>query len=488
MKVAPLRAKFSAMSVGELDRLLFSGGKAPAAEEFVAAVAAEQLWPGLGRSRDVGRYLSSVGGDGADLVASSLLILLHRNPSALDGVRWRPHAAELLAKRLDDLQPHAVMPTEKGAHAVFVACAPVVASVEADFATQVKSFTDLKQASTLRNAILRRLNGRAGRVVLRPFVPRQVIDAPLAELFRAAEALSLDECEPDAAFATLGEMLSAVQQAVESVGTHFARSTAGAVASAISAVATRRVELTRPPARVVASVDPRPLPLREPGVTCDIVLHVENVSDVGATAVTVMLAADPAIIVAPADSMRIEALRAHSAVPASIPITVVEGVDHLDFDVHVNWRNPDYSSGSGVIKAVVPAQPGGIDWAAVASLQPFAPYPVEDAAALVGRAQLLAQLELQFSSSPLGNIYVTGQRRVGKTSLVRVLCQQLRQSNQNLVLASVEMGEVRQERGAETISALGSALARKIIGAAGASGAVDVPTFSGSGAEPDRQG
>lgn len=467
-------------SITSLDRLLFGTPRAPDVFEVVEAIAAEQLWPGLRDADDVATYLRGVAGETEVLVAATLLVLLHRDPASLDEVSWRPLAADLLHKRLTQLKPHAREPQEKGSHAVFTACAGVVASVEADFKSQLAGLTDLKQTRTLRNAVLRRLNGGAGAVVLRPFVPRSRFDAPLARLFDAAEAMSADQAvDPDAAYAALTEALTACQGAVTSTNTRFARVTVGELASAFSQIATRTIELSRPPAHLLATVDPRPLPLREAGVTCDVSLHLENASDVGATQIAVSVSADEDQVTTPSDPILVDALKPKGVVPLAVPITVLRAGPEVALRVDVAWRNPDHSSGSATAHTAVPGQAGDIDWEAI-DLRPFAPYPVEDADSLIGRRQLLTQLELQFATAPLANMYVTGQRRVGKTSLVRVLAQQLQMRNSRLVVASVEMGEVRQEGGKETISQLGSSLSRKLIRAAGANGLIEPPSFQGS--------
>lgn len=464
-----------------MDRLLFAGTHAPDVSDLIEKVAAQHLWPGLRDSKDVATYLRGVAGETADLVAASLLVLLHRDAASLDDVPWRPLAAELLGKRLEQLKPHAGRPEEKGSHAVFTACAGVVASVEADLKAQAAGLTDLKQTAVLRNAILRRLNGGAGAVLLRPFVPRGAVDAALTRLFDAAEAMADgDGMDNDAAYAALGEALNACDAAVASIDTHFARSTVGHLTSAVSAVATRTIELTRPPVRIIATIAPRPLPLREVGVTCDIAIHLDNASDVGATQITAALLVDQSQVAAPVDQILVDALKPRTGVPLAVPITVLRADTELRLGIQLSWRNPDHSTGSEVFSAVVPAQAADIDWAAILGLQPYALYPVEDAVALVGRGHLLKQLELQFSAVPLGNMYVTGQRRVGKTSLVRVLSQQLKASNEHLLIASVEMGEVRQEGGKETISQLGSALARKLMRAASVTDMIEPPHFNGS--------
>ncbi len=467
-------------SIAALDRVLLGSAYSPDVFETIGAIAAGQLWPGLRDPDDVATYLRGVTGESEVLVAATLLILLHRDPASLDEVPWRPLAAEILRKRLEHLRPHASKPAEKGSHAVFTACSGVVGSVEADFKAQIAGLSDLKQVRTLRNAVLRRLNGGAGAIVFRPFAPRATLDAPLAALLDAAETMSSDNVDEDASYSALDEALVACQAAVEATDTYFARETVGALAESISTIATRRIELSRPPARLIATVDARPLPIREAGVTCDVALHVENASDVGATQIAVSISADGEQIMPPSVPIRVEALRPRTAVPLSVPLTVLRPAPEVSLRVDLTWRNPDHSSGSATSDATVTAQAGDIDWDAAIGLRPFAPYPVEDAESLIGRRQLLHQLERQFATIPLANMYITGQRRVGKTSLVRVLTQQLKAKNKHLVVASVEIGEVRHEGGKETISRLGSTLSRKLIRASGAAGVSELPAFEGS--------
>jgi hypothetical protein len=467
-------------SISALDRLLSDRGNGDL-EAVVDEIATERLWPGLQDASDVATYLRGVGGEIADMVVASLLLLMQGAPGILDDVPWRPIAAELLASKLDALKPFAKKPAEKGSHAVFIACSGVVESVLSDFAAQLAGFSDLKHASNLRNAVFRRLNGRAGSVVLRPFAPKATLDLPLNRVFEAAEALGVaDELTRDAAFSALADAVKACDAAVATVDTRFARSTVGAVATAISAVADREVALSRPPARITAAIDPRPLPLREVGVTCDVALHLDNKSDVAASHVTVRLLADQALVATPTEPVVVANVKPGTGVPLVVPITVLNPIEELPIELDLSWRNPDHSAGSARSTAVIPAQTTNIEWDVVASLEPFAPYPVEDAMSLVGRSHQLKQLQMRFTASPLANMYVTGQRRVGKTSLVRVLIHELRAANPNLVIATVEMGEVRQETGTDTISQLGGVLARRLIAAASATGIVDIPDFNGS--------
>jgi hypothetical protein len=252
-------------------------------------------------------------------------------------------------------------PAERGSHAVFMACAGVAPAVEADFRAQLAKFSDLKQTAALRNGIFRRLNGGAGAILLRPFVPQAV--------------------------AVLTEAVERCEQASQEIGTHFARMAIGEVARTVLSVATREVELQRPPARIVATVDERPLPLREVGITCDVLVHLENVSNVGASHVTVALRSDAPLLL-PKDPLVVGVLKGNIGVPLAVPLTVLEPLTAPELALEITWRNPDHSTGSAVVQSALEAQAADVDWEAASGREPYAPYPVEEADALVGRSHL----------------------------------------------------------------------------------------------------
>lgn len=466
------------MSVSRLDVLLREREMEQDLSSLLAQIAAENLWPGLRRPADLPNYLQSISGDSADLVTASLLILLQQDDSVLDDVSWRPAAGALLSKNLGRLAPHVQKPREKGAHAVFTACAGAVSAVEADLRAEVRKFSDVGRAQALQNGVLRRLNSGAGSLVLRPFIPGGDSDRDLKNLLSAVATLALgDTTAGDGPFVELQAAAARCKATADEIGTSFARMVLAETAESVLRVATLRNELSKPPATLAISASTRPLPLREPGVTCEVGFELKNSSEVRATDIRLGFRSESDSVVLGEESIELESLEGGSAISLSTALSILRPSDGLEIEITVAWRNPDHSAGASRPTVVLTAQDADVDWEAASVQKPFAPYPVEEARQLVGRGQLLRQLSLRFQQLPLSNIYVTGQRRVGKTSLVRVLAHELESQDDRLIVISVEMGEVRRDDGRETIGELGRALARKLVLRTGTSGAVDIPVF-----------
>lgn len=160
-------------------------------------------------------------------------------------------------------------------------------------------------------------------------------------------------------------------------------------------------------------------------------------------------------------------------------VVVSQPATETHIRITASWTNLDHTVGHAEHTAVFYAHEVHIDWDRLESVEPFSPYPVENAARLVGRERQLEKLKNQYLSRPLANLYVTGQRRIGKTSLVWVLMDELRGSP-NVVISKVEMGEVRGGTGLTTIGTLGRKLAERAVTAAGLHGEAAIPEFSDS--------
>lgn len=464
--------------LARLDNVLRARARRDDIAATMHTIASENLWPGLRRSAELSAYLQSISGGAADLVISSMLILLQGDDSALDDVPWRPAAADLLQKNLDRLKPFGQPPRERGAHAIFTACAGVVDAIEADLRSEIRRFSDVKQAKALQNGVLRRLNSSAGKLVLRPFIPFGDSDRDLKQLLDAITSLDTEDAsELDAGFSRLQAAATKCRTTAASIGTAFSSTVLIETTEAVLRVATLTNELSKPPAALAVVAGTRPLPLRQPGVTCEVGYELRNDSEARASDIRVEVTVEGSAVIVVDDPVSIKGLASHSVVPLSTTLSVLEASAGQTLRMDVSWRNPDHSAGSTTHALNLAAQPADVDWALASVQEPFAAYPVEEARQLVGRGQLLRELSLRFRQLPLSNIYITGQRRVGKTSLVRVLARELEAADDRLVVASVEMGEVRREDGRETIGQLGRVLAKKLVAKTGSTGAVDVPAF-----------
>ena len=344
----------------------------------------------------------------------------------------------------------------------------------------VAGLANLEALEPHRQALFKVLGSPAGRVLLRPFLPRGAEEDVLANVF--TNALSVRDAgsgeEVGTAYRALLESSQSVDELVDEFSTAYARRVLSGVVDALRTAARHRLELKSPPARLVFSSPDRPMPLLEPGVTCDVQLTVTN--DGASVADDIEVFADIAIAsVATAEQpLRLGRLEPDSRRDLTVPLLIEQPATTADLILQATWTNRDHTVGRAETTVSLQAHEVHIDWPSLETQEPYAPYPVDRPDHLVGRERHLQTLINYFSNRPLANLYVTGQRRVGKTSLIRVLIQALAADGQ-IVVAAVEMGEVRAG-GAGTVGALGRKLAERLVRNAGLEDDIHVPPFEDS--------
>jgi hypothetical protein len=90
---------------------------------------------------------------------------------------------------------------------------------------------------------------------------------------------------------------------------------------------------------------------------------------------------------------------------------------------HVEWHDAAGHHRSKSYDEIILAQRGDVDWEQLRYSDPYSTEPVDSVGDLVGRSEQLDRMKNQFQGRVMPSYFVTGQKRVGKTSLVRTLCQ-----------------------------------------------------------------
>lgn len=89
----------------------------------------------------------------------------------------------------------------------------------------------------------------------------------------------------------------------------------------------------------------------------------------------------------------------------------------------MNWEDFDGTTRRREDEFVLNAQRAGIDWAVLAQREPYSLEPASSERDLVGRRELLHRLLALtgVGTSDVGSAILSGQKRVGKTSIARAL-------------------------------------------------------------------
>lgn len=452
-------------------------------DQLLAVAQREHLLDGLRRLSPAEYFRALRNGPEGDLVAATLLRVLAGRRDAIDECSVRAQIATFLdTQYASPFAAYYERPRRAQAFEVLNGFVPVASALEAKATTAIDGLRVLSKLEDSRERLLRLLNSAAGRVLFGAFLtPRSAVDRLSTLVAKAIEMRDVEE--PDelgilfrAAEANADELEADVDAAPTEYGRLVTLGTVDAVREAMA----RKIELKSPPAKLTFAVSKRPLPLLEPGVTCLATVTVTNEGNAAATDVAVDVEASGPEIEVTEREHNVGRVAAQSRVEVTMPVTVHEATGQAGLLIKARWVNLDHTIGDSSGSGTLVAHEVHIDWRKLVGEEPYALYPVEKREQLVGRDRELAFLMQGFESRPLANLYVTGQRRVGKTSLIRVLQGELRSESSRLQISSVEVGEVRSPSGSATIGALGRKLAERLVRAVGLDGDIAMPEFADS--------
>jgi AAA ATPase domain len=417
-----------------------------------------------------------------DVVASCALRILSANRLAIESSDLKTQLATWLDEHYArPLSAFYARAKARNAFEILNAFAPVIPALEDKLGTTIAALKTLDGVEVLRQRLMQLLNGAAGKVLIRPFLPPEAMGDLLSEIFSAAlEVRAADDGQTvGTQFRRMGAHIDELALIVDHAPTLYGRTVLLSTIERLQEAAKRKLELKSPPAALTFAVSERPLPLLEAGVTCSVAITVTNDGDAPANEVELTFATEDSAVIVVDETARLGRMEPRTRQRTAVSLTVNEPVVELMLDMTARWTNADHTVGQADGTATLRAHEVHIDWPTLEGQTPFAPYPVETPEALVGRQRQLRELRSAFDSAPMANLYVTGQRRVGKTSLVRVFIRELR-GTPKLCTATVELGEARGGAGAATIATLGRKLAERIVAAAGLRGEVAIPSFDDS--------
>ena len=154
----------------------------------------------------------------------------------------------------------------------------------------------------------------------------------------------------------------------------------------------------------------------------------------------------------------IQSCRARETVTHEISLDVAAPLPALEFECLTTWRDPSSSEvQSAVHKLKIVAQ-REVDWDK-ARVNPYSLRSITDPDRLVGREDALDALRLGIMGTQ--SFYLTGQKRVGKTSVARVLFREF-QAREDFVAVYLTMGELTTNSAPTLILSLCQAIAEEL--------------------------
>ena len=168
-----------------------------------------------------------------------------------------------------------------------------------------------------------------------------------------------------------------------------------------------------------------------------------------------------------------------STVTAEFPVKVLGSETLALASVSIVWNNVDRTEREEVSSFDIPGQRMDIPWAALESEDAYSLEPVEDPDELAGREAQMKEL-LRLTGKSTGSRFLTGQKRVGKTSLAKTFCAVLDRRGIAVHTVFLEAGDFLGPTAGETVRMLGNLLCEKVRRLQPAFQDLPIPEFPGT--------
>jgi hypothetical protein len=182
-------------------------------------------------------------------------------------------------------------------------------------------------------------------------------------------------------------------------------------------------------------------------------------------------------------AVRRSALRLGRLEPGSLivdfPAQVTASEEIALIQIEVTWHNADGSRIQHSLELELEGQRTDINWEDLELEDPYSLEPVETYDQLVGRKEIINQLMRQSRAKNIGSSYIFGQKRVGKTSIVKALQSRLSEYDDFIVIY-MEGGEYIADDPKTTLNRIGAKLCEKVKKSDKRLADLAIPNFDGA--------
>jgi hypothetical protein len=413
--------------------------------------------------------------------AACLLRLLAYNPDAFQITPFRFQAYQLFDRTLaDDLYKWIKIDAKMQHHEKEEKLKEVVPRIEQALETVLNAPVALEAMPAFRAALVKAVR-HYGHGVLPHFLPKP----DLADLLRSvcdsvAAYLSAPPADLLARFATARQSLEAV--IAEAEGVHFWYSRRYIAEPLQNVLASLQSHFAASPAHQAPIITAQPSDKKYPfylqNEEIDLEIDIANpgpghASDVSLTvvAITDVTPVRPTI--------SIGTLNGQTRV--RLPVTTVGSATDVALELDVEWRRFDQTRETKRLTLLFLSQRSDINWASLSTAEPYDLEPVTTEAELIGRIDFLNQLVSMVRGTSVGSAIIFGQKRVGKTSLVKTLANRLAKTFPGAyTIIYLEGGEYVRPDPVRTIEALSRKLCDELRFADEAWASIATPAFDGA--------
>lgn len=133
---------------------------------------------------------------------------------------------------------------------------------------------------------------------------------------------------------------------------------------------------------------------------------------------------------------------------------VIEPAKKFDFILEINWKEIFGNENSQIYDICIEGQNEKVDWVQLEKLEPYS-LEVAEGIMFVGREAKVKNIVNKLLKTPMTSTYVTGQKRIGKTSLAKAVVSHLEMEDKDFHSLYLEYGEYCSTSPQKTLKSLG---------------------------------
>lgn len=399
-------------------------------------------------------FSQSIGASSRRFIAISFLRIISKNKYCLDDPKLKVKIFSLFDSSLEDIYKKININEKMQTYEKQQILEDLVPKVEKELLEQIESITSLISIHNFRNALLREFNNSIKKSILNYYLPKGSIENRINEIL----AITEDYYNSDNS-----ELYYKYDEAICLINNFMVENAEFGTDYSVQFLVRLSQKLSR---LIVAHFSSSPLcksanlqltksikkyPLSNKFNKFNIALKIENVDTGYAYDVSLAIDADHDINVF--DSEIYIGTLEHSNIEIQIPVEILkEGMESICIHFTLKWRNFDGKINNKEEILEFYGQKNDFDWTSLENEDPYSLEAVENEDELFGRKEILSQLLAQVKNKNMGSSFIHGQKRVGKTSVVKTLKTIIEKDslNESLVIY-LERGEYQAESEIETL-------------------------------------
>ena len=338
----------------------------------------------------------------------------------------------------------------------------LVPTIESELNYLLSSFNNMEDLPNFRQRFLSIIRSRRAKRIIWPFCPKELLDVRLIGLFRIAEEYFHAEGDKVVqVFEKVKSNFASFIRIADDFGTRYSKNYLGEMANKLRSLI--EGNFNESPFTKSTNIVIRPSIKKYPfwavGKIVKLSFIVENLGP--GYAFNINIEADSELQI---DKTKIYLGNLEPGLMAvEIPATINQATDSIYIKIRLSWNNFDKTEQIQEFDFKLDGQRSNINWDDLAKKDPYSLEPVSTEGELVGRDDIIRQLMAQAQAGSIGSSYVFGQKRVGKTSIVKTLKMQLNKLHpQDYMAIYLEAGDYIDPDPRNTIKNLGRKICREI--------------------------